>query len=250
MYQFLVRSPHEFPTLHQIITSISASASCFACMDLKDGYFQVLLSPELSDLTSFILLAELKKMAGKFKFLRAPQGLCVSGDAFVRLTDEALFNTGCPGTAFSSQVFKCVDDILVASPTPEMLFKTCKEILQRLEKRNIKFSKAKIVMGRSVKYCGYVVSDKGVSPNQGRITALKHLSPPTSVKEVRSLLGALQQLNHFLPDLAEVTKPISNLLKKGYEFIWGEEQKEVWLKIHSILETNLQTCYFDRNKKA
>ena len=47
-----------------------------------------------------------------------------------------------------------------------------------------------------------------------------------------------------------MTKPISNLLKKGYEFIWGEEQKEVWLKIHSILETNLQTCYFDRNKKA
>ena len=68
--RFLVRSPHEFPTLHQIITSISASASCFACMDLKDGYFQVLLSPELSDLTSFILPAELKKMAGKFKFLR------------------------------------------------------------------------------------------------------------------------------------------------------------------------------------
>ena len=27
-----------------------------------------------------------------------------------RLTDEALFNTGCPGTAFGSQVFKCVDD--------------------------------------------------------------------------------------------------------------------------------------------
>ena len=64
------------------------------------------------------------------------------------------------------------------------LGKTCDEILWRLEKRNIKFSQAKIVMERSVGYCGYVVSDGGVSPNQGRITALKHLSPPTSVKEV------------------------------------------------------------------
>ena len=157
------------------------------------------------------------------------------------MTDEALFNTGCPGTAFRSQVFKCVDDILLAAPAPETLFKTCDEILRKLEKRNIKFSKAKIIMGRNVEYCGYVVSDKGVSPNKGRITALKHLSPPTSVKDVRSLLGALQQLNHFLPDLADVTKPISNLLMKGNEFIWGEEQKEAWLKIHSILETNLQT---------
>ena len=64
------------------------------------------------------------------------------------------------------------------------LGKTCDEILRRLEKRNNKFSQAQIVMERSVGYCGYVVSDGGVSPNQGRITALKHLSPPTSVKEV------------------------------------------------------------------
>ena len=64
------------------------------------------------------------------------------------------------------------------------LGKTCDEILRRLEKRNIKFSQAKIAMEHSVGCCGYVVSDRGVSPNQGRITALKHLSPPTSVKEV------------------------------------------------------------------
>ena len=165
--------------------------------------------------------------------------MCCIGDAFVRLTDEALFNTGCPGIAYGSQVYKCVDDILVASPDPESLLKTCSEILKRLESKNIKVSKAKIVMGRSVDYCGYVVSDKDVSPNQDRITALKHLSPPASVKEVRSLLGALQQLNHYLPDLADVLKPILKLLKKGHEFIWGPEQEEAWLKIHSMLESNL-----------
>ena len=65
-------------------------------MDIKDGYFQVLLSQELSDLTSFILPAELKKMVGKFKSRE--------------ISDEALFNTGCLGIAFGSQVFKCVDD--------------------------------------------------------------------------------------------------------------------------------------------
>ena len=188
--------------------------------------------------------------SGKFKFLRAPQGLCVSGDSFVRLTDEALFNNGCPGIAYGSQVYKCVDDILVASPDPESLLNTCNEILKRLKSKNIKVSKAKIVMGKSVEYCGYVVSDKGVSPNPDRITALKHLSPPTSVKEVRSLLGTLQQLNHYLPDLADVMKPILQLLKKGYEFIWRPEQEQAWLKIHAMLESNLQTCHFDRKKTS
>ena len=102
-------------------------------MDLKDGYFQVLLTPELSDLTSFILPEVLKRYSWKFKFLRAPQGLCVSGDAFVRLTDQALFNTGCSGVAYDSQVFKCVDNILVTAPNKKALFDTCDEILQRLE---------------------------------------------------------------------------------------------------------------------
>ena len=158
--KFLIRSIHEFQTPHQIVTAIAATAAVFCCMDLKDGYFQVLLSPELSDLTSFILPAELKRYSGKFKFLRAPQGLCVSGDAFVWLTDEALFNDGCPGVPFQSQVFKCVDDILVASPNKKALLETCDEILKRLEEKNIKVSKSKVVMGTSVNYCGYVVSDK------------------------------------------------------------------------------------------
>ena len=100
-------------------------------MDLKDGYFQVLLTPELSDLTSFIV--ELKKYSWKFKFLRAPQGLCVSGDAFVRLTDLALFNTECSCVAYNSQVFICADDNLVVAPNKKALFDTCDEILQRLE---------------------------------------------------------------------------------------------------------------------
>ena len=75
-------------TPYAIVTAIAFTAAVLCCMDIKDGYFQVLLSPELSALTSFILPAELKKYSGKFKFLRAPQGLSVSGDGFVRLTDE------------------------------------------------------------------------------------------------------------------------------------------------------------------
>ena len=54
--KFLIRSIHEFQTPHQIVTSIASTATVFCCMDLKDGYFQVLLSPELSDLTSLVSL--------------------------------------------------------------------------------------------------------------------------------------------------------------------------------------------------
>ena len=141
-----------------------------------------------------------------------------------------------------------MNDILVASLNKRALLETCDEILKRLEAKNIKVSKSKIVMGTRVDYCGYVVSDQGISPNEDRITALKHMTPPTTVREVRSLLGALQQLNHYLPDLSNVMQPINDLLKKGREFIWGEEQKLAWSRIHEILAVNLQTCHFSRQK--
>ena len=51
----------------------------------------------------------------------------------LRLTDLALFNTGCSGVAYDSQVFICVDDNLVAAPNKKALFDTCDEILLRLE---------------------------------------------------------------------------------------------------------------------
>ena len=51
----------------------------------------------------------------------------------MRLTDLALFNTGCSGVAYDSQVFICVDDNLVAAPNKKALFDTCDEILLRLE---------------------------------------------------------------------------------------------------------------------
>ena len=121
-----------------------------------------------------------------------------------------------------------MDNILIASPSPSTLQQTCDEILLRLEKRNIKVSREKIFLGSQVDCCGYVINGDVVSPNQDRIIALKTLSPPANVKEVRSLLGALQQLNRRLPDLADVLKPINGLLKKVREFIWvlgGEAER-------------------------
>ena len=57
----------------------------------------------------------------------------MSGDAFVRLTDLALFNTECSCVAYNSQVFICADDNLVVALNIKALFDTCDEILQRLE---------------------------------------------------------------------------------------------------------------------
>ena len=59
-----------------------------------------------------------------------------------------------------------------------------------------------------------------------------------------------KQHNHNMPDLASMTKHIDDLLEKEKQYIWGEEQKEAWSRIHKILAVYLKTYHSDRKKKS
>ena len=61
------------------------------------------------------------KEFGQYQYLRAPMGLCLSGDEFCQRTDEALGNINI--------VKKLVDDILIFAPDDETLLKGSRQFL-------------------------------------------------------------------------------------------------------------------------
>ena len=130
-------------------------------IDCLSGYFQMELSEEAQDLTTFLL------PSGRYKFCRAPMGMSCSADEWNRRSDEALFNGG-----HISGVMKIVDDILICASDPEELRTKATQVLDRLQTANIKVSKKKLRIGTSVPFAGFIVSDSGVTPDPSNIESL------------------------------------------------------------------------------
>eukprot|EP00922_Rhytidocystis_sp_ex-Travisia-forbesii_P056360 GHVS01083450.1.p1 GENE.GHVS01083450.1~~GHVS01083450.1.p1 ORF type:complete len:516 (-),score=36.04 GHVS01083450.1:451-1998(-) len=60
-------------------------------------------------------------------------------------------------------------------------------------------------------------------PAEDKLKAIDELKTPTTVKEVRQVLGVVNFLQKFIPDLATRAAGITNLLRKGVPFTWTEE---------------------------
>ena len=72
----LLRPVYPFESTMTIIENIPAENIYFAALDMIQGYFQVPLDEETSNLTVFIT------PWGKYKYLRVPMGLALSSDWF------------------------------------------------------------------------------------------------------------------------------------------------------------------------
>ena len=81
---FVERPVHPFPSVHEILKSIPASAKIFAKFDAVNGYFQIGMDEASSKLTTFIL------PSGRYCYLRIPQGLNASSDEWCRRSDVAI----------------------------------------------------------------------------------------------------------------------------------------------------------------
>ncbi len=85
----------------------------------------------------------------------------------------------------------------------------------------------KCVFGESrVKFLGHIIDADGIRTDPDKMAAIKDMSPPTTVTEVRRFLGMANQLSKFSPNLADrtsqphgyglkITRKLSRILKKN-----------------------------------
>ena len=69
------------------------------------------------------------------------------------------------------------------------------------------------------------------------------------MREFRSFLGAVNQLNTFVPDLAINCAPIRSLLKKEAEWKWTREYETAFLKLNQEVKRITELTHFQKDKK-
>jgi hypothetical protein len=225
------RPVHPFPSTGDILQGISAGSTWFAKLDAVHGYFQVPLDDESSYLTTFLL------PSGRYRYLRAPMGLCSSGDEFCRRSDEVLH-----GLTYCQKI---VDDILVQATSQAELFTRIREVLRRCREHGLTISRRKLEIGQKVQFAGHVVSAEGVQPDPELLRAVAGFPTPTDVTSLRSFLGMANQLSWFLPDSAHSMVKMRQLLKKNASFTWLPDHDIEFAAAKKLLVSDQIVRFFD-----
>ena len=131
-----------------------------------------------------------------------------------------------------------IDDILVTGNTERDHLKTPEEVLQRLDKHNMKLNKTKCQFLKSeVTYLGRTVSVNGIKPIQNKVEATRKAPAPANLTELQSLLGAVQYYAKFVPNLSTVLHSLHDRLKVGVEWSWDSACDEAFNQCKRLLSS-------------
>ena len=193
-------------------------------IDLTKGYWQIPVAPEDVHKTAFVT------PDGQYEFTRMPFGMVNSGATLVRGLRKIL--DGMPG------VGSYVDDIVIYSDSWEDHIRTLKELFGRLRKARITARPTKCLLGASrMEFLGHQVGGDLITPSRDNLEKVRNTPRPTTKKQVRSFLGLVGYYRDHIPAFAEISAPLTDLLKKGKaEHIpWSEAQERAYSLLKEYL---------------
>ncbi|KAF5459681.1 hypothetical protein F2P56_019608 [Juglans regia] len=172
-----IKNKHLLPRIDDLLDQLQG-ASVFSKIDLRSGYHQLKVQEQDVPKTAF------RTRYGHYEFLVMPFGLTNAPAAFMDMMNR-IFRP-----YLDSFVVVFIDDILIYSKSKEEHRKHLIMALTILKDQNLyaNLSKCEFWLDE-VKFLGHVISSEGVAVDPSKIEAVTNWQRPTSVHEIRSLLG-------------------------------------------------------------
>ncbi|CAK9816540.1 Retrovirus-related Pol polyprotein from transposon 17.6 [Anthophora quadrimaculata] len=214
---------YPLPNISEILDHLG-EAQYFSTFDLASGFQQIEMNPKDRHKTAFTT------PNGHYEYVRMPEGLKNAPATFQRLMDQVL--RGLQGI----EVFVYLDDIVVYAKNLDEHKKKIRRLFMRLADAGLSLQPDKCeFLKTEVAYLGHVIGKNGLRPDPKKITAVKNFPRPKNSKNIRQFLGLVGYYRRFIKNFAEKSKPLSDLLKKNAQFVWGKEQKKSFLELRKAL---------------
>ena len=225
------RETHPLPKVDDTLAQLSG-AKIFSKLDANSGFWQIPLAKQSRHLTTFIT------PFGRFCFNKMSFGISSAPEYFQCRMNKVLSDL--PG------VLCLIDDILVYGRNTQEHNERLESVLNRIQSAGITLNQSKCEFSKeTIKFLGHVINSNGVSADPQKIEAIVNMKAPSSVSELRRFLGMTNQLGKFSSNLAEMTKPLRELLTKQSTWLWGPTQEDAFHKIKDELSSNRILAWYD-----
>ena len=233
--QVTKKNSYPLPVIDDIL-ALLGKAKYFTSLDLKSGYWQVLMNESDKEKTAFAC------HRGLFEFNVMPFGLSNAPAVFQELMSVVLQGLGDFAIAY-------LDDILVFSPTLEDHLQHLDTIFDRLRKHDLKLKLKKCnFLESETNYLGFIIGKDGIKPDPKKVEAIRSLPIPTCVREVRSFIGMSSYYRIFITNFSEIAEPIIALTKKHAHYKWSAKHDEAFQYLKDSLSVVPLLAYPDTNK--
>ena len=209
------------PNVQDIFDSMSG-ARFFSKLDLKSGYYQVLMDDQSIRYTAFTT------PLGHFEFIRMPFGLRNAPAEFCKIMQDVL------GDLPFVRVY--LDDITVFSRTFAEHCKHLLIVLKRLEQYDLRINLTKCEFLRStISLLGHVVGQDLIKMDPALVDSIKQRQPPNNLQALQSFLGLTNYYRRFIKGYADIAHPLTRLLKKSVAWDWSSQHDDSFNKLKQAL---------------
>ena len=204
-----------------ILAEVQASgAQYFSTIDIQSAFFSIVYDPNTTEPTVFFaecgsnVASNGECLTGRWKFLRMIMGAQHSSSALFRAMSIIL-----RGLPF---VKVYCGDLLIFIVTREEHIRALGIVFARIAKFGVKLAAAKCsIMKVEVSFLGYIISGKEITPAKNKLAIVKDMTPPTTVKEIRQVLGFFNFFRMFIPNYPFFSTRLSGLTRRNS--VWKEK---------------------------
>ncbi|XP_056014988.1 uncharacterized protein K02A2.6-like [Ostrea edulis] len=228
------REYYMLPNLDDISPKLS-EATIFSKLDAASGFHQLKLHEDSQKLTTFIT------PFGRYCYTRVPFGISSAPEIFQRRMGEVL--SGLEG------VESIIDDVIIYGSSRNEHDRRLKAALDRIRDAGIKLNPNKCEYRKEkIEYFGHIISKDGVQPSPERVRSILDLPPPTNISELRRIIGMINYLGRFVPDLSSIMNPINNLLKSDTAWTWDESQQSAFDRVKKLITEAPVLAFYDMTR--
>lgn len=232
------KNRYPLPLMDELADA-TKGATLFTKIDLKNGYNLVRIAEGEEWKTAF------RTKYGHFEYLVMPFGLTNAPATF-----QAMMNT-IFADLLDNGVVIYLDDILIYSKTRQEHVSLVQQILSRLRANGLFGNIEKTLWFKEeVEFLGYILSGHGTKLAQSKAAAIAEWAPPTKVKELQGFLGFANLPRRFIHRYSEITRPLTDLLKKDHQWRWGPEQEAAFELLKERFTQAPNMRHYDPDREA